>query len=54
METLERTRQLAQGSGLMDTHVANVTDEASVEQLFDAVVKRYGGLALPFKMPGFA
>jgi hypothetical protein len=25
---------------LIDTHVADVTDEASVEQLFDAVVER--------------
>jgi NAD(P)-dependent dehydrogenase (short-subunit alcohol dehydrogenase family) len=40
--TLERTRQPAQGSGLIETHVAAVTDDASVEQLFDAVVERYG------------
>jgi hypothetical protein len=33
VETLERTRQLAQGSGLIETHVADVTDDASVEQL---------------------
>jgi NAD(P)-dependent dehydrogenase (short-subunit alcohol dehydrogenase family) len=37
--TLERTRQLARGSGLIETHVADVTDDASVEQLFDAVVR---------------
>jgi hypothetical protein len=42
--TLERTRQLAQGSGLIETHVADVTDDASVEQLFDAVVERSGRL----------
>ena len=44
VETLERTRQLAQGSGLIETHVADVTDDASVEQLFDAVVERSGRL----------
>jgi NAD(P)-dependent dehydrogenase (short-subunit alcohol dehydrogenase family) len=51
VETLERTRQLAQGSGLIETHVADVTDDASVEQLFDAVVEQYGRLALLFNMP---
>ena len=38
-ETLERTRQLSQGSGLIETHVVDVTDDASVEQLFDAVIE---------------
>ena len=52
VETLERTRQLAQGSGLIETHVADVTDDASVEQLFDAVVERYGRLALLFNNAG--
>jgi NAD(P)-dependent dehydrogenase (short-subunit alcohol dehydrogenase family) len=52
VETLERTRQLAQGSGLIETHVADVTDDASVEQLFDAVVERYGHLALLFNNAG--
>jgi NAD(P)-dependent dehydrogenase (short-subunit alcohol dehydrogenase family) len=50
--TLERTRQLAQGSGLIETHVADVSDDASVEQLFDAVVERHGGLALLFNNAG--
>ena len=31
VETLERTRQLAQGSGLIETHIADVSDDASVE-----------------------
>src|SRR5262245_57486773 len=52
VETLERTRQLAQGSGLIETHVADVTDDASVEQLFDAVVERHGRLALLFNNAG--
>ena len=52
VETLERTRQLAQGSGLIETHVADVTDDASVEQLFDAVVERSGRLALLFNNAG--
>src|SRR5580698_6091295 len=52
VETLERTRQLAQGSGLIETHVADVSDDASVEQLFDAVVERYGRLALLFNNAG--
>ena len=50
--TLERTRQLAQGSGLIETHVTDVTDDASVEQLFDAVVERYGHLDLLFNNAG--
>jgi NAD(P)-dependent dehydrogenase (short-subunit alcohol dehydrogenase family) len=52
VETLERTRQLAQGSGLIETRVADVTDDASVEQLFDAVVERHGHLALLFNNAG--
>jgi NAD(P)-dependent dehydrogenase (short-subunit alcohol dehydrogenase family) len=52
VETLERTRHLAQGSGLIETHVADVTDDASVEQLFDAVVERHGRLALLFNNAG--
>ena len=52
VETLERTRQLAHGSGLIETHVADVTDDASVEQLFDAVVERHGHLALLFNNAG--
>ena len=51
-EMLGRTRQLAQGSGLIEMHVADVTDDASVEQLFDAVVERYGRLALLFNNAG--
>jgi hypothetical protein len=49
VETLERTKQLVQGSGLIETHV---TDDASVEELFDAVVQRYGRLALLFNNAG--
>jgi NAD(P)-dependent dehydrogenase (short-subunit alcohol dehydrogenase family) len=52
VETLEQTRQLARGSGLIHTHVADVTDDVSVEQLFDAVVERHGGLALLFNNAG--
>jgi NAD(P)-dependent dehydrogenase (short-subunit alcohol dehydrogenase family) len=52
VETLEQTRQLAHGSGLIHTHVADVTDDVSVEQLFDAVVERHGGLALLFNNAG--
>jgi NAD(P)-dependent dehydrogenase (short-subunit alcohol dehydrogenase family) len=52
VETLERNRQLAQGSGLIETQVADVTDDVSVEQLFDAVVERYGRLALLFNNAG--
>jgi NAD(P)-dependent dehydrogenase (short-subunit alcohol dehydrogenase family) len=52
VETLERTRQLAEGSGLIETHVADVADDASVEQLFDAVVERHGRLALLFNNAG--
>jgi NAD(P)-dependent dehydrogenase (short-subunit alcohol dehydrogenase family) len=37
---------------LIETHVADVTDDASVEQLFDAVVERYGRLALLFNNAG--
>jgi len=44
--------KLAQGSGLIETHVADVTDDASVEQLFDAVVERHGRLALLFNNAG--
>src|SRR6516225_8260992 len=52
LETLERTRQLAQGSGSIETQVADVTDDASVEELFDAVAERYGHLALLFNNAG--
>ena len=52
VETLERTRQLAQGPGLIEAHVVDVTDDASVEQLFDAVVERHGRLALLFNNAG--
>ena len=37
---------------LIETHVADVTDDAPVEQLFDAVVERYGRLALLFNNAG--
>jgi NAD(P)-dependent dehydrogenase (short-subunit alcohol dehydrogenase family) len=52
VETLERTRQLAQGSGSIEAHLADVTDDASVDQLFDAVVERYGRVALLFNNAG--
>src|ERR1700751_5794905 len=52
VETLERTRHLAQGSGLIETHVAEVTDDTSVEKLFDAVVELHGRLALLFNNAG--
>ena len=39
VETLERTRQLAQGSGLIETHVADVTDEASVERKDNSIAE---------------
>ena len=35
-----------------ETHVTDVTDDASVEQLFDAVVERYGHLDLLFNNAG--
>ena len=37
---------------MIEMHVADVTDDASVEQLFDAVVERYGRLALLFNNAG--
>ena len=37
---------------MIDTHVADATDDASVEQLFDAVVERHGRLALLFNNAG--
>jgi NAD(P)-dependent dehydrogenase (short-subunit alcohol dehydrogenase family) len=52
VETLERTKQRVQGPGLIETHVADVTDDASVEELFDAVVQRYGRHALLFNDAG--
>ena len=52
VETLERARQLTQGFELIETHVTDVTDDSSVEQLFDAVVERYGRLALLFNNAG--
>jgi NAD(P)-dependent dehydrogenase (short-subunit alcohol dehydrogenase family) len=52
LETLERTKQLAQSSGLIEKHVVDVTDDASVEQLFDSVIERHGRLALLFNNAG--
>ena len=40
------------GFSLIETQVADVTDDASVEQLFDAVVERYGRLELLFNNAG--
>jgi NAD(P)-dependent dehydrogenase (short-subunit alcohol dehydrogenase family) len=51
-EPLEETIQIAQGPGRIEMHIANIAEELSVDELFDAVVQRHGRLDLLFNNAG--